>query len=504
MSSKKYGSDKANPFGDEGDSPQSPPTLAEIDALVYGGGVSGINIPKTDKRIHAPIDIMSIKPDLAQPRRVVPMAIRKGWAGDARGAGDVLARWSDECEKLTGEVINLRNRLEQVGEGTDSEGLHPIVDEYLALVALAGSIHRDGLVNPITVIAQKDGYLIEGGERRWWAYQMLNMVFDDKYATIPAVKVDGKDAIWRQAAENGVRRPLNAVSTARQLALLIMDMWRGRDGVVFNDYGFFDHDQKFYAQVKNGQAFSILKGRMERVLAVTGLKSKAQVAHYRALLNIPAEIWDDADMQNWTEGRIREVMQVAKQPERFTTVNLSTPNEPKLSPFQAGGGGQIGLKNETYHNPNPTPPPPAPKPSPLQYRPAPVELHEDDDVMMDDDGGEPIINRPFADGFNADMRPSDLPIVNMDTRYVEAGTLLHKFITAMVVWCNDTGRDGSDWVTIRDFSPDKLAAAKKVYSPDELEQMMKNWQALLRDTMKVIDMQMADILEVIWSEVGNE
>lgn len=507
MSGKDYMKGKSDPFA-EGD---NPPTLAEVDAIVYGGGVANINIPKTDKRTAMPIDIKTIRPDLAQPRRVVPMAVRGGWRGDAMGAGDVLARWWRESEKLMGATIDLKARLEQVGDGGDTENIHPIADEFLALVSLAGSIRRDGLVNPITVIRTKDGHMIEGGERRWWAYMLLSLHVDgEKYKSIPAMVVDGKDAIWRQAAENGVRRPLNAIGTARQLALLIMDMWRGRDGVEFNEYGFFDHDQEFYAQVKNGQAFSILKGQMERVLSVTGLKSKAQVAHYRALLSIPADVWDDADMQNWTEGRVREIMQTTRQiDERFTVVNLSGENQPKPSPFQQYAKSQIDLQNVPYGGQSattPQTPQPPTKPSPLQYRPpAPVPLDEDDIVMMDDEGdGKPIINHPFNDGFDVDMRPSDLEIeIPKDTRFIDTNSVLATFIASMVRRGMERNQDVSEWVEMRDFNSAHLFGKKLKYSPDEIAQMMTNWQTMLRDVLAEIDQQLVNVLDEIWEDVQN-
>lgn len=518
MSNKKFAGAN-NPLGGD-DTPPPVYDVFQADRDIYGGEVT--EIPRSGIVKAIPIDIMNIRPDLAQPRRVVPMRVRGEWRGDARGAGDVLARWKDEAERLLGSEIDLSRRFEQVGEGMDIEQIHPIADDYLALVALAGSIRRDGLVNPITVIPQAGGsFLIEGGERRWWAYQLLKSVYEgaDKYASIPAVKVDGKDAIWRQAAENGVRRPLNAIGIARQLALLIMDMWRGRDGVNFDDYEFFDHDQKFYAQVKNGQAFSILKGQMERVLAVTGLKSKAQVAHYRALLSIPADVWDEADMQNWTEFRIREVIQASRQPERFTVVNhtdederfttvnlsnenerLTTVNPSQNSPFKPVNHpvitGDNGHSNSQYQ-----PPAPTPTPRPV-YNPPMVD--DDDDVFMDDDGGAPIINRPFGHDVG-DYRPSDAPYnPPKDPRYVQAGSLLNHFL-AMLVGHADTYRYklAEEVVTLRDLSPDSLRRAVAGLDEDEASAWLGNLMTAVTDQMSAIHDQMTKALDEAWGDLQH-
>jgi hypothetical protein len=59
------------------------------------------------------------------------------------------------------------------------------------------------------------------------------------------------------------------------------------------------------------------------VLQVTGLKSKAQISHYRALLNIPDALWDKADEQSWTEFAIREYM-ASMKPESPTPATPST------------------------------------------------------------------------------------------------------------------------------------------------------------------------------------
>lgn len=520
MSNKKFAGAN-NPLGGD-DTPPPVYDVFQADRDIYGGEVT--EIPRSGIVKAMPIDIMNIRPDLAQPRRVVPMLVRGEWRGDARGAGDVLERWKAEAERLLGSEIDLGRRVEQVGDGMDTDQIHPIVDDYLALVGLAGSIRRDGLVNPITVIPQAGGsFLIEGGERRWWAYQLLKSVYkvSDKYASIPAVKVDGKDAIWRQAAENGVRRPLNAIGIARQLALLIMDMWRGRDGVHFDDYEFFDHDQKFYAQVKSGQAFPIVKGMMERVLSVTGLKSRAQVAQYRAILSIPESVWDEADRENWTENYIREYMQNSRRPAdtlttvnthqndgRFTTVNLSNENERLTtvnlsrndSPFTPVNHpvitGDNGHSNSQYQ-----PPAPSPAPKPV-YNPPIVD--EDDDVFMDEDGEAPIINRPFGHDVG-DYRPSDAPYnPPKDPRYVQAGSLLNHFL-AMLVGHADTYRYklAEEVVTLRDLTPDNLRRLVKGLDEDEASAWLGNLMTAVTDQMSAIHDQMTKALDEAWGDLQN-
>lgn len=475
MSGNNYMKGKADPFADGG---ETPPTLAEVDAIVYGGGVGNINIPKTDKRTAMPIDIMSIAPDLAQPRRVVPMDIRGSWRGEPDGAGVVLGAWWDEARRLTGREINVKELIKQIGEGVEDERtIHPIADEFIALVALAGSIYRDGLLNPITIIREKNGYVIEGGERRWWAYQLLYVWMDEtKWKSIPAYVVDGKEAVWRQAAENGVRRPLNAISTARQLALLIMDMWQGRDSTQFNGYVYFDHDQEFYAQVKNGQAYPILKGMMERVLAVTGLKSRAQVAQYRALLSVPESVWDEADRENWTENYIREYMQNTRRPVgTLTTVNTSPLPSPIPQP-------KIGLQNAPYQSQT-TPQPPVN-----------LDDDDDDDVMMDDDN-EPIIVRPFGGGgitsHDGGMgHPHDIaPSALDDEQLMDYQSLLKSFMMLM------RDEEASDMGIL---TRAHIRAWRDEYTLDEILQTLASWLLAIDGKMRVIYAQAEDFNRMVY------
>jgi hypothetical protein len=189
-----------------------------------------------------------------------------------------------------------------------------------------------------------------------------------KFARIPAVVKERAD-VWRQAEENAARRPLNAIGIARQLALLIMDMYDGEE------FGRFEAvvlpgecDRAYYAQVANGQAWPIKRGMGQAVLTATGLKSKYQISNYRRLLGIEDEMWVQADLENWAEGRIREVVQIQNRPPetdvRLTTVNLTSPEtgetggqtgemtgfgENAFEPFKPVGGDNLG-----YHPPTPS------------------------------------------------------------------------------------------------------------------------------------------------------
>ena len=112
--------------------------------------------------------------------------------------------------------------------------------------------------------------------------------------------------MWRQAAENGARENLNAISRARQLARLIMELYRemGHDFAPYRiPYG--ECDQIYFAQVADGETYPFPPGTKDRLIAFMGVKSHVQLRQYRALLRVPPEVWVQADDENWPEARLR-------------------------------------------------------------------------------------------------------------------------------------------------------------------------------------------------------
>lgn len=305
------GSDKAKALG--------VPSLQEVDAQVFGNGV----IPDSGQQVARPINLDQISPDPTQPRREVPATVRN------RARADGVAEWQmwhQMAERQAGHEIPLKTLLRGEGEGAEADktGM-PLVDGFMALVALAASIFDKGLVNPITVSPRgMDAYTIETGERRYQAYRLLYGVLGlKKFSKIVANKVAAVD-VWRQAAENGSRKPLNAIGMARQIALLIMAL---NDDKTYEPFEAFagQSDRLFYAQVADGITHRIPKGASEKILQATGLKSRSQIAHYRALLDIPDDVWQQADEDDWPEFKIRE--SVRPPQDMFTPVNISTPTQ---------------------------------------------------------------------------------------------------------------------------------------------------------------------------------
>lgn len=264
------------------------------------------------------ISIYEIEPDPAQPRRILPSALRYD-----RAISDVLVDWWQMAVDEAGHEIDVSAHLraKETSRAKD-EGDHepgPVEKGFMALIDLAASIRHHGLRNPVTIYRRDSGYRLETGERRWLAHHLLAMEFQDEkhWQKIPAREVDAP-SVWAQATENTAREDLNAISLARQLALLIMDIYREK-GVVFEPYEHFAFDRHFYAQVADGREFEIQYGDAERVGAAMGGKSKRQVRQYRSLLRLPDHWWQKADDENMTEGALRDILQSLRQAEHDTT-----------------------------------------------------------------------------------------------------------------------------------------------------------------------------------------
>lgn len=283
-----------------------------VDQEIFGG--NGIEIPDSGRVVAKPTPIMAIHADPKQPRRALPITIRMHWDGNPLDVTGMLAQWQSVAEAAYGQSIPLEALLNGEGEGFGADDCPPITQDYLALVRLARSIKaKPGLINPITIIQSDDKLVIETGERRWLSYHLLHLTFGDEWVKIPAAKGDAKNSAWLQAEENTQRRQLNAVSMARQLALLIMaargeESYKPFEEVVSGGAS----DRRFYAQVADGNIHRIPRGMGERLQSAMGIGME-QLSQYRRLLRLTDDelvndgLWTAADVGNWPESTLREL-----------------------------------------------------------------------------------------------------------------------------------------------------------------------------------------------------
>jgi hypothetical protein len=279
-------------------------SLVQTDNEIFGG-----QSPTGQRQVAKPISIFDIHPDPVQPRRAIPSVVLNSWNyGDPHV---LYAYWLNFAEmELSGDESNgaseewLRARV--VGQYEEEwnfpDELGPVMRSLLEVADLAGSILRDGLTNPITVVQRGDQYAIETGERRWLAYQLLYEVTRDvKWSKIPARAVETFD-VFRQAAENNQRQNLNAISRARQYAILLMAMHPQKE---FAPYEVFQSDQAYYAQALD---LNTPYGQSETLLNAMGVTHRSALTDMRTILSVPLEVWTAADDENWSARRILELL----------------------------------------------------------------------------------------------------------------------------------------------------------------------------------------------------
>lgn len=291
-----------------------PAIQSEFDKKIFG------EIADVDAGMQTvyPTSIYEIFPDPKQPRRLLPGVLRYD-----RPIEDVLDDWFQMAEDEAGRTIPLAELL--TGEATmrsqdnDAHDAGHVEAAFMKLVDLAATIRRDGgLINPVTIYRSGTVYQLETGERRWLAHHLLvYALVEPQWQKISAREVTAP-SIWRQAHENTARDDLNAISLARQLALLVMDIYMDK-GVDFHPYEVFGHDRHFYAQVADGNEFPIPTQDGEQVVAAMGVPSMMRVRQFRSLLRLPDNTWASADAANETEGDLRKYLKAERDSQTSVT-----------------------------------------------------------------------------------------------------------------------------------------------------------------------------------------
>lgn len=302
-----------NPFSVE----DTGPTFESVDRAGYGGPLA----ETLGKYVNAkPVSIFDIYPDPAQPRRTVPFAVRQSWSGDS--IENLFKVWIDAVDAERGnQRFDLDGLLAAEEDDLRDPAPGPLESALLKIVDLAASIKRDGLTNPITVIRDSGGRcFLETGERRWLAYHLLYATTQDKrWEKIPA-QIMAERSVWRQAGENNARDDLNAISKARQLAILLMDVFQ-EQGSSFQPFDALaipgGCDRAYYEQVADGEVWRVPRGKGEQLVSAMGLKSASQLRDYRRLLRLPDEAWMVADDYNLSEFRLRTILDETDDPARI-------------------------------------------------------------------------------------------------------------------------------------------------------------------------------------------
>ncbi|GHV88130.1 chromosome partitioning protein ParB [Spirochaetia bacterium] len=92
--------------------------------------------------------------------------------------------------------------------------------DYTGIEELAESIRQHGLLQPITVYANGDGYVVKTGHRRFMASQLLYKKQPDKFHSIRCIISDAENLSVVQLVENVQREDLSQIDLVNALTSL--------------------------------------------------------------------------------------------------------------------------------------------------------------------------------------------------------------------------------------------------------------------------------------------
>jgi len=248
------------------------------------------------------LPLQELLPDPVQARRILPAALRGRFFAGELTAVQALKAW----QQLATE------------DDTEAEVLEARV------VRLARSLQAQEQINPITVnkvvIGDRERYMIETGERRWWAHWWLVGIEGDlRFEMIHSVVVE-QASPWRQAAENLQGEPLSAVQEACQVARLLLlesgiEMayaltWTEAGPAVESDLGGAGYD--FYRQAREQR---VPQGAWPLIEQATG-KGVRYCQYLLGLLRLSDEVLEAADRAGLTESQLRPLASGEADPER--------------------------------------------------------------------------------------------------------------------------------------------------------------------------------------------
>lgn len=161
--------------------------------------------------------LATIRPDISQPRQLLPTDLSITVAKGALTPAEALSQWLSQAESVEADPGFKHNATE--------------------LRRLASSIEQHGLINPITLrrpgaeesIPGGVEYLIVTGERRYWSHVLLSLegrhIREGSTVSSPdhikaMVTSEGVSVRAHQLIENLMREDINAVEKARGLWIL--------------------------------------------------------------------------------------------------------------------------------------------------------------------------------------------------------------------------------------------------------------------------------------------
>jgi len=240
------------------------------------------------------ISIYNVRPDPFQARRILPPPVRIGFVTGQLDPPGALAAWRALADDDPREADLLQSQI----------------------IGLATSIRQQALVNPVTVYSDgQGGYLLETGERRWWAHWWLVSVENQAAFEELRAQVVLAASPERQAAENLQDSPLTAVQEACQIARLLLHLTgRDNDHVVAILQGNDGNHSNLVGYDPYRGALELdrsdVYGKWSVVSQVMG-RGERQLLRQLAILKLADGALSLADRGGLTEGQLRSLVAVA-------------------------------------------------------------------------------------------------------------------------------------------------------------------------------------------------
>jgi hypothetical protein len=275
--------------------PQSASSLdALLDVATEAMEVSRAQVAREGAEHLQLVAIDAIRPDPLQARRVLPPAVRAGFVTGQLDPPGALAAWRALAEDNADEAELLQDQV----------------------VSLATSIREQELVNPITIYPDgRGGYVLETGERRWWAHWWLITVEGEPAFGAIRAQIVAQPSPERQAAENLQDSALTAVQEACQIARLLLHLTgRDPDHVVAISEQAGDGSEAWVGYEPFRSALELERGKVYGkwpVIAQVMGRGERQLLRQLAILKLADQALAVADRGGLTEGQLRPLVSVA-------------------------------------------------------------------------------------------------------------------------------------------------------------------------------------------------
>jgi len=267
---------RASAFDDfpANDNPAGTPAAA-ADAPPLPGGITPPQVERIER-----LKPSQMLPDRFQPRHLLPQSLRAEFF-----SGQI------DCYEAASSWLNLAR---------SDPAYRAEVDR---LLAMGGSFEEHGQIKPVTGawLSASDGryiFLIETGERRFWAACLLAITEQAKEEPRLRVEVVAHPSRQRQVLENRHAEPPSAVGQACEIAALILaEQGQTPEAALADEYEYF----------RRARTQRMPAGLWERIMPVMQL-TRPRMVQLLNILQLPTPLLDLADRYRLPERVLREVL----------------------------------------------------------------------------------------------------------------------------------------------------------------------------------------------------